>query len=169
MDLYWAYNGPTKYNSGYTSIDRSTTAGMVTRGALIRREANLYNVYTDTTADDYTTQYYTFVHSVDGVGIYTYEKTVAAKTRSFTVTAPASISLGTAFNLTVQAVHWDATNDTTYTPTSAPTISLSLACQNHATSGLKVSRLMRNCGLRTVSRGAGYRSLILHQAFAWIG
>ena len=125
VDLYWAYNGPTKYNSGYTSIYRSTTAGMGTRGALIRREANLYNVYTDTTADDYTTQYYTFVHSVDGVGIYTYEKSVAAKNRSFAVTLPASAYTGESISITVQTQHWDGTTNTTYTPSSGPSLSAS--------------------------------------------
>ena len=149
VDLYWAYNGPTKYNSGYTSIYRSTTAGSGISGTLIRREANLYNVYTDTTADDYTTQYYTFVHSVDGVGIYTYEKTVVAKTRSMSLSAPATAYSGVAFNTTIQMTHWDGTNNTEYTPTAA--LALTVVGTATAISPTSTSTSGWSLGAKTVS------------------
>jgi len=127
VDLYWAYNGPTKYNSGYTSIYRSTTAGSGISGTLIRREANLYSYYTDTTADDYTTQYYTFVHSVDGVGVYTYEKTVASKVHTLTVSINSNFSPGETLTLSLQGNAWDGTTDTTYVPATELALSITKA------------------------------------------
>jgi hypothetical protein len=149
VDLYWAYNGPAKYNSGYTSIYRSTTSGSGINGTLIRREANLYNVYTDTTADDYTTQYYTFVHNIDGVGIYTYEKTVVAKTRSMSLSAPATAYSGVAFNTTIQMTHWDGTNNTEYTPTAA--LALTVVGTATAISPTSTSTSGWSLGAKTVS------------------
>jgi PAS domain-containing protein len=124
IDLLWVFNGAAKWNDGYTAVYRSLSAGTGLRGTLVARTNHLWGEYTDTVADDYVTRYYTFVHYVYGVGVYTYEKTVAAKTRDLSLTAPATAYSGVAFSTVLQCLHWDGTSDTSYTPTDSLALSI---------------------------------------------
>jgi hypothetical protein len=149
IDLIWAFNGAAKWNSGYTAIYRSLSPGMGTRGTLVHRSIGLMGDYTDTVADDYVTRYYTFVHYVEGVKVYTYEKTVAAKTHDLSLTAPATAYSGVAFSTVLQCLHWDGTNDTSYTPTDS--LALSITGTSTAISPTSTDASGWNNGAKTVS------------------
>jgi hypothetical protein len=149
IDLLWVFNGAAKWNDGYTAVYRSLSAGTGLRGTLVARTNHLWGEYTDTVADDYVTRYYTFVHYVYGVGVYTYEKTVAAKTRDLSLTAPATAYSGVAFSTVLQCLHWDGTSDTSYTPTDS--LALSITGTSTAISPTSTSASGWANGAKTVS------------------
>ena len=126
--LTWRFENPGDDTAkGYVEIYRLYGSGTaVSDGTLIKTTSNLDSTFADT-VDEYQDDIsYQILFFLDGVDTYgPFSSSIDQQVHTYSVTAPASADIGTAFNLTIQGVHWDATNDTSYIPSGDINITIS--------------------------------------------
>jgi len=117
--LSWGYSAPdgASADGGYVEVYRLYGSGNpAVEGTLVTRSSSLVGTYEDT-VDEYSDNInYSILFYLGGIGTYgPFSATeMTAKAKTLTVSAPATANTGTAFDLTIQAVHWTGANDTSF-------------------------------------------------------